>query len=220
MRGCVAGLLLFSLAAEAAAYAPACARVGRSSSAVMMAKKKKKAAAAKTVEVVLSAPVKGLGKKGDLVSVKPAYAENALVRAGLGVLATPEMLTQLAAEQAVADADAAKVKQQAVDDAATLEKVFKDGCVVKKKVGPDGSIFGSVTGAEVAALLQEQAGVTVDKKKIEVCAAALALLSPHFSLILTRTRPPYPPSSGRCLLSPRLARVSPRSHCTRPSNRS
>ena len=180
MRACLAALLLLSLAAEAAAYAPACARVGRSSSAVMMAKKKK-AAAAKTVEVVLSAPVKGLGKKGDLVSVKPAYAENALVRAGLGVLATPEMLTQLAADQAAADADAAKVKQQAVDDAATLEKVFKDGCVVKKKTGPDGSIFGSVTGAEVAALLQEQAGVTVDKKNIEVRAfSAFGSAQPSF----------------------------------------
>ena len=52
----------------------------------MMAKKaKKKCGAAKVaVQVVLNAPVKGVGKKGDVVSVKSAYAENVIIRGGLG----------------------------------------------------------------------------------------------------------------------------------------
>ena len=56
---------------------------------VMMAKKQ---AAGKKVQVVLSQTIKGIGNKGELVSVAPAYAENVVVRGGLGVIASPEIL--------------------------------------------------------------------------------------------------------------------------------
>lgn len=160
----LAGLALAGAYAPGLAPAPACA--ARTSRTTMLAKKK--AASGKTVQVVLSAPVKGLGKKGDLVSVKPAYAENMIVRAGLGAVATPEALDRIAAEQAEEAANASALKAQAEADATTLEAVFGEGCVVKKKVGPDGAIFGSVTAAEIAGLVSERARVAVDKKNIEV----------------------------------------------------
>lgn len=167
--------LLAVLLVPAAAYAPgALAPAGAArASAVMMAKKKGKGGAggaAKVVQVMLTAPVKGLGKKGDLVAVKPAYAENMLIRAGLGALATPEMLQAYEAEQAEAAANASAAAAKAAADAATLGKVFSEGCVVKKKVGPDGSIFGSVSAAEIATLVTERSGVSVDKKSIDVPA--------------------------------------------------
>lgn len=118
---------------------------------VAMAKKKAKGGAAKggMVEVVLTAEVKGVGKKGQLVSVKPAYAENMLVRAGLGVMASPEVLEKFEADKAAAEAAAIALKEAAVANDAKLCEVFKDGVVVKKKTGEGGKIFGSVTPTEV-----------------------------------------------------------------------
>jgi len=44
------------------------------------------------VQVVLSQTIKGIGNKGELVLVAVAYAENVVVRGGLGVIASPEIL--------------------------------------------------------------------------------------------------------------------------------
>ena len=135
----------------------------------MLAKKKAGGGKTADVQVVLSVPVKGLGKAGDLVKVKPAYAENFIVRQNMGAIATPEKLAEIAANEEAAAAAAAAEKQSAVEAEATLKTVFgEEGAVVEKRVGPDGAIFGSVTAAEVAELILERAGVTVDKRKITV----------------------------------------------------
>ncbi|KAL3898444.1 MAG: hypothetical protein SGPRY_012837, partial [Prymnesium sp.] len=120
-----------------------------------------------TVQVVLSAPVKGLGKAGELVSVKPAYAQNFLVAQGLGKVATAETLAAIAKEREALAEAAAAAKQTALQVEETLQAVFgQQGAFVKKNVGPDGAIFGSVTNAEIAELILERSGVEVDKKQI------------------------------------------------------
>lgn len=138
---------------------------------VMMAKKggAKKGGAGKMVQVVLSAPIQGLGKAGELVSVKPAYADNFIINKGLGSIATPEKLKELAVAAADAAAAAAAAKQAALDADATIQAVFgQQGCFIKKNVGPDGAIFGSVTAAELAEAIRERSGVSVDKKTISI----------------------------------------------------
>ncbi len=52
----------------------------------------KKQAGGRMVQVVLSQTIKGIGNKGELVLVAAAYAENVVVRGGLGVIASPEIL--------------------------------------------------------------------------------------------------------------------------------
>ena len=132
---------------------------------VMMAKKQ---AAGKKVQVVLSQTIKGIGNKGELVSVAPAYAENVVVRGGLGVIASPEILADIAANAAKDAAAAKAAKDAAINDDKKLDAVFgKQGCLIKKSVGRDGAIFGSITAAEVADAIKERAGVVVDKKDIE-----------------------------------------------------
>ena len=103
------------------------------------------------VQCVLLADVKGVGRKGELVEVKPAYAENMLIRTGLGEKATPDILEKLATEKAEADAAAVAAKQAAVDTNEKLIALFKEkGAVLKKKANPDsGQIFGKITPTEV-----------------------------------------------------------------------
>lgn len=142
-----------------------CAHSSRLRGPSMLAKKAAKKPA--TVQVVLSAPVKGLGKAGELVSVKAAYAQNFLVAQGLGNIATKEKLDEIEAAAAAAAKAARAAKEDAVKAQATMEAVFgKQGAFIKKNTGPDGAIFGSITSAELADLISERAGIVVDKKLI------------------------------------------------------
>ena len=140
--------------------------IPRAASVFLMAKKKKAPAKTAMVSVVLNQPVKGVGKKGEVVSVKSAYAENVIIRGGLGELATDEVLAEISVANAEAAATAAAEKAAAVELDKKLLEVFKDGVVVKKKAGPDGALFGSVTPTELAAALLEKAGAKVDKKNV------------------------------------------------------
>ena len=49
-----------------------------------------------------------------------------------------------------------------------MEVFGEAGAEIKKNVGPDGALFGSVTPTEVAELLRERAGVEVEKRHIAV----------------------------------------------------
>lgn len=134
---------------------------------IVMAKKKKAPAKTAMVSVVLNQPVKGVGKKGEVVSVKSAYAENVIIRGGLGELATDEKLAEISVANAEAAAAAAAEKAAAVELDKKLQECFgADGVLIKKKAGPDGALFGSVTSTELAAALEEKAGTKIDKKGV------------------------------------------------------
>lgn len=115
------------------------------------------------MKVILKADVKGQGKKGDLVTVSDGYARNFLLPKNLAVEADAQNVTELRnaeasrqfkydTEKAAAEADAKKLN----------DKTFKFTC----KAGANGKMFGSVTAKELAAKIQNEAGIKVDKKKI------------------------------------------------------
>ena len=154
---------------------------------VLMAKKKAGGGGGgggKDISVVLTADVKGQGRKGELINVKPAYAQNFIVSKGLGKVATPEILKEIEKAKAAADADAAAALVAAKELAAKLEAAFEaEGAVIKKKVGPNGDIFGSVTGGDLSEHIASR-GFKVDKKAISVASvtsvgSAAATLSLH-----------------------------------------
>lgn len=147
---------------------PALTRPSSRRSGVLVMKPKNPKAK-KDIQVVLSSPVEGLGKAGELVMVKPAFLENVIVRQGLGARATPEIVAEFQAKAAAVEAALAAAKGEAQEKEAALARAFGEaGCVIEKKVGPQGEIFGSVTSAELAELFQSKAGVAVDKKTISV----------------------------------------------------
>lgn len=152
---------------------------------LMLAKKKAGGGGGKDVSVVLTADVKGQGRKGELINVKPAYAQNFIVSKGLGKVATPEILKEIEKAKVKADANAAAALEAAKELAAKLEAAFEaEGAVIKKKVGPNGDIFGSVTGGDLSEHIEERTGLKVEKKSISVASvtavgSAVATLSLH-----------------------------------------
>ncbi len=98
---------------------------------------------AKRVQVVLSEDVLSLGKDGDVVEVAPGYARNFLLPYGKALPVTPAVMKQVEHRRAKQAEQEAELKQKAIDfqTALTTIGLFK----VKKQVGEDGVLFGSVT---------------------------------------------------------------------------
>jgi large subunit ribosomal protein L9 len=102
-------------------------------------------------KVLLEADVEGLGKMGQIVEVKVAYATNVIVAKGLGSVASKEMVAQIAKSEAEAVIASAEEKKKATATKATLQQRYaKAGIVFEVQVAKDGSI-ATVGSEEVAA---------------------------------------------------------------------
>lgn len=115
------------------------------------------------MEVILKADVKGLGKKGDKVKASDGYARNFLFPKNLAVEANAQTITEYKNSEAS--------KQHKIDvevENANQAKSKLEGKTVKltAKAGQNGKLFGSITSKEVAAEINKQLSVDVDKRKI------------------------------------------------------
>ena len=112
------------------------------------------------MKVILTADVKGKGKKGDLIEVSEGYGRNFLMPRGLAEPATADNLNVKKAQD---EAHARKIalEQQAAREAA--EKLKESPVKVPAK---GGRLFGAVTSKEIAEELNKQYGLNVPKQKI------------------------------------------------------
>lgn len=117
------------------------------------------------MKVIFLQDVKGTAKKGDVKEVSDGYARNFLLGKGLAVEATAKNMSDLAGKKASERHKADVAKQEALDAAAKLKgkKV-----ICKTKAGQGGKLFGSVTAANIAELIEQQLGIRTDKKKVSL----------------------------------------------------
>ena len=115
------------------------------------------------MKVILTADVKGQGKKDRLIEVSDGYARNFLLPRKLAIPADNQSMTELKNKEASKQHKIDTERAAAKEIAGKLESV-----VVKIKVGAgaDGHLYGSVTSKEIAEKLQKEHGITVDKRKI------------------------------------------------------
>ena len=115
------------------------------------------------MKVILIKDVKGSGKAGDVLNVADGYARNFLIARGLAIEATQKNMNDL---QGKKDSEKHKLeveKQEAMD---TAKKLEGKTVVAKAKAGTGGRLFGAVTTATIAELIEQQYKCKVDKKKI------------------------------------------------------
>jgi large subunit ribosomal protein L9 len=116
------------------------------------------------MKVILTEKVKALGNVGDIVNVSAGYARNFIIPNNLGMIADDSNMKQIAdykkmlskkvaAEKAEAEALAAKVK------GTTLTFI--------KKVGGNGSLFGTITTSEIAKEFDKQ-GIHLERRLIVI----------------------------------------------------
>ncbi len=121
---------------------------------------------AKRVKVVLNEDVLSLGKDGDLVEVAPGYARNFLLPYGKALPVTPAVMKQVAHRRAKQIEQEAALKQEAIDFQTALVTIGRFS--IKKQIGEDDVLFGSVTNGDIAEAIQEATKKEVDRRNITV----------------------------------------------------
>ncbi len=116
------------------------------------------------MKVILSDDVRGLGHRGDTVTVKPGYARNYLFPQGFAYEATAANVRRLAEEKKKYDE---KTLHEKVGAEAVAKQIEGLTVVINKKAGEGDVLYGSVTPTEIADALAQR-GVEVDRRRIEL----------------------------------------------------
>lgn len=118
------------------------------------------------MKVILISDVKGKGKKDDILEVANGYG-NFLINNSLAVLASEENLKKLAQakeEEKIATENRRNVLEK-------LKTEIQDKFIsVYIKVGADGKTFGHITTKYICEEFENQTGIHLDKKKVELPA--------------------------------------------------
>lgn len=127
------------------------------------------------MKVLFLKEVQGTAKAGDVKEVAPGYARNHLLPKHLAVVADERVVEQLRQREEAVRRRTEKALSEAREVATRLKKLT---VTVYAKTGDGGRLFGSVTNADIAQQLKREAGLDVDKRKIEV-DPPIKSLGPH-----------------------------------------
>lgn len=117
------------------------------------------------MKVILLADVKGIGKKDEILNVSDGYARNFLFPKKWAMEATAGATKEVERKRAAEAAREAERRAQAEEKAQQLKGKT---ITLSVKCGDKGRLYGSITTAEIAQALEEQHGVKVDKRKIDL----------------------------------------------------
>jgi large subunit ribosomal protein L9 len=123
------------------------------------------------MQVLLRKDIEGLGHIGDVVEVKPGYGRNYLLPRQLAVPVTPGNMRRVESEKKKAEEER-KVLDQELD--AMAERLKQVSITIPAKANEEGHLFGSVTAAQIAGLLQAE-GYKVEEKMIQMTDAVKEL---------------------------------------------
>ena len=117
------------------------------------------------MEVLLLKDIEQLGEAGEIKRVANGYARNFLIPRGLAVIATPGAVKQVELQL---ESDARREAKE-LDEAQALAQAL-DGRTVtfQARAGESDRLYGSITNANIADALSEQAEQEVDRRKIEM----------------------------------------------------
>ncbi len=116
------------------------------------------------MKVLLIKDVKSLGKAGEIKEVKDGYGKNFLIGKGFAKNATDEVIAQWEEEKRLS----AEAEAKEIADLTTLkEKLESLEVNIPKKLGDTGHLFGAVTKDDIAKALENDHGISIDKKHIE-----------------------------------------------------
>ncbi len=116
------------------------------------------------MEIILLEDVRRLGKRGEVVTVKPGYARNYLLPQGAALEATRANQAYFEQQRKKIDARHAKKRDAAAEVAAAIMAVKIS---IAKRVGDKETLYGSVTTAEIAEAL-ERKGITIDRRRLRL----------------------------------------------------
>lgn len=114
------------------------------------------------MKIILAKDVEKLGSAGDLVKVKDGYARNYLIPQGLALVANEKSVKQLEFNKRMIEK---KINSEIIGAKLIASKLAACEIMIKKKVGEEGKLFGSVTNREIEEALKEK-GFEIDHRDI------------------------------------------------------
>jgi len=116
------------------------------------------------MEIILRETIENVGRAGQVVKVADGYARNYLLPKKLAYLVTPGNLKVIEHERQSLLGKEAKQKDEAEKLLQMLEKVE---ITIRRKVGEQETLYGSVTNSDVADELEKK-GFQIEKRKIHM----------------------------------------------------
>jgi len=123
------------------------------------------------VRVILLSDQRHLGKRGQVVDVKPGFGRNFLLPQGIALEATPGNIKVFEQRRSKIDAQHAKERDAAAEIGAKMQGLRLE---IPKRVGETGTLYGSVTAGDVADVLEAK-GFVVDRRRIDLEGGIKAL---------------------------------------------
>ncbi len=117
------------------------------------------------MKVILTADVKGQGKKDQMVEVSDGYARNFLFPKKLAIPADSKAINEMKNKESSKQHKIDVERQNALDIQKKLEDIV---LVFEYSAGPDKKLYGSVTTKDIAEELAKRHGITLDKKKMSL----------------------------------------------------
>jgi large subunit ribosomal protein L9 len=118
------------------------------------------------MKIILQKPVDNLGNPGDVTEVADGYARNYLIPRGLAIRAEKGALKHA---ESLKRAHLSRLSKQKGEYEAIATKLIAAGAIqIQGRAGEEGKLFGSVTAADIAEAVRQQAGVAVDRKDVQL----------------------------------------------------
>ncbi len=115
------------------------------------------------MQILLLKDVPGLGQEGEIKNVSDGYARNYLIPRGMAKVATKGVIAEAEQRRKAAEKRRKKELATAEELAAQINQVSLE---FRAKAGETGTLYGSVTNADIAEKLSAALGHEIDKRKI------------------------------------------------------
>ncbi|HXI04376.1 MAG TPA: 50S ribosomal protein L9 [Candidatus Saccharimonadales bacterium] len=114
------------------------------------------------MKIILREDVDNLGRRGDVVNVAAGYGRNFLLPKGKAYAFTQGNARKVESERHLLRIREAREKEEAEGLAQKLSQI---STTIVRKVGENETLYGSVTGSDVAEALEKE-GFEIDKRRI------------------------------------------------------
>ena len=130
------------------------------------------------MKLILTQEVSGLGSPGDVVEVKDGYGRNYLLPRGLGIVASRGAERQAEEIRRAREAKSIRGVEHANELKTALEGLGEVSLPVHA-AADTGKLFGSVTAADVVAVIKKAGGPNLDKRTVQLPKAHIKSVGTH-----------------------------------------
>ena len=118
------------------------------------------------MKIILQKPVDKLGSPGDTAEVADGYARNYLIPRGMAIKAEKGALKQA---DSLKRSHTSRLSKQKGEYEAIASKLIAAGTLrIEARAGEEGRLFGSVTAADIVAVIESRIDHTVDRNDVKL----------------------------------------------------